>query len=95
MVLVNCSKRFIPFLTRGLTRTKSPKQIKEEADKIELPLFLILNGIPERMVDHATLDQLLILQEIVSRKKFSANRDSDANVIQTGVAHAFGSDDKN
>lgn len=81
-----------PFLRTGLTRTESPKQIKEEADKIELPLFLIMNGVPELMVENATLDQLSVLEECVIRKKASDKRVSDSYVTQIGVVRALGGD---
>ncbi|OFA10748.1 hypothetical protein LASUN_12980 [Lentilactobacillus sunkii] len=82
-----------PFCKRGLTRSITRKEMKTEADKLELPFFLVLNGVPERMVAHATANQLAILEELVYRKKFTGSA-PDSLSTQIGVAKAFGGDDK-
>ncbi|PAK60571.1 hypothetical protein B9K02_00385 [Lentilactobacillus kefiri] len=55
---------------------------------LELPFFLILNGVPEHMVVHADADQLALLQELVIRKKLSGEL-PDSLTTQAGVAKAL------
>lgn len=85
-----CTKKSVPFLQSGLTRNKNDLEIQKEADKLWLPFYLILNGVPENMVSMATTDQLRVLEELVTRKKTSEKYVSDTGVIQVGVARAFG-----
>ncbi|ORN23805.1 hypothetical protein [Lentilactobacillus parabuchneri] len=87
-VILRYTIKSFPFLRTGLTRNKSTREIKREADLLELPFFLILNGVPEHMVAHADADQLALLQELVIRKKLSGEL-PDSLTTQAGVAKAL------
>ena len=93
MVTMNCTMQFTPFLRTGLTRQKNDFEIKAEADQLELPFYLILNGVPERMVALATEDQLALLRELVVRKKTSDKTYSDMFSMQMAIGRAFGGKD--
>lgn len=81
----------IPFLATGLTRTLSKKEVDEQANELWLPMYLIMNGIPEKYVEHATKDGLSILEKIVVMKKTSSEVVSDAVTNKAGIGMAFGS----
>lgn len=56
---------------------------------MELPLTLIMAGIPIEVVDKATTDQLLVMQEVVNRHiKFGFQ--TNANSVTQGIGQAFG-----
>lgn len=65
------------------------RQIKHKADALEPQLRLVMHGIPIELVDHATADQLAVMQEIVNRdieERFKINSTATNN----GIATAFG-----
>lgn len=65
------------------------RQIKHKADALETQLRLVMHGVPLKLVDHATADQLAVMQEIVNRdieEQFKINSTATNN----GIATAFG-----
>lgn len=73
----------------GLTGKLSKKQIKRKADALERQLRLVTHGFPLELVDHATSDQLAVMEEIDRR-----NTENQIKLIQVatnnGIAMAFG-----
>lgn len=55
----------------------------------ERQLRLIMHGIPVKMVDHATADQLAVMEEIVNRDIESELKIKSA-ATSNGIATAFG-----
>lgn len=78
-----------PFLTEGLQVNFSKKQIEHKANIYERQLRLIMHGIPPKMVDHATADQLAVMEEIVNRDIESELKIQSA-ATTNGIATAFG-----
>lgn len=67
----------------------SQQQIKHQADMYERQLRLIMHGIPAKMVEHATADQLAVMEEIVNRDIESELKIKSA-ATANGIATAFG-----
>lgn len=65
------------------------QQIKHKADALESQLRLVMHGVPIELVDHATTDQLAVMQEIVSRDIEEQLKISSA-ATNNGIATAFG-----
>lgn len=78
---------------KGFQVSLNNRKIKHEADKLEPQLRLVLHGFPLELVDHATADQLAVMNEIL-------NRDLEDQLklvtiaINNGIATAFGAKDK-
>lgn len=81
--------RFFPFLTRESKVTYSRKQIKHKADALDSQLRLIIHGVPAELVDHATANQLAVMEEIVNRD-IETQLKIKAAATSNGIATAFG-----
>lgn len=64
-------------------------QIKRKADALERQLRLVMHGIPIELVDHATSDQLSVMEEIVNRDLESQFKIKEA-ATSNGIGIAFG-----
>lgn len=73
----------------GLTGKLSKKQIKRKADALERPLRLAMKGVPLELVDHATSDQLSVIEEVVNRIT-EENIKINSIATNNGLAMAFG-----
>lgn len=80
--------RFTHFLLNHCKIHLDDKEVDKQADYVEVPLRLMMHGVPRELVDRATPDQLRIMMNIV-------NRDTDqlGVFIANNVGHLFGSDD--
>lgn len=87
--LVKLLLRCLTFLAKHQKETLNKKQIKAKADSLELPVRLIMHGIPESWVDRATADQLMVLWEII-RRDDKNNFDITSYATANGVGLAFG-----
>lgn len=64
------------------------RKIKHKADALEPQLRLVMHGVPIELVDHATADQLAVMQEIVNRdieERFKINSTATNNGIATAL----------
>lgn len=64
------------------------RQIRHKADVLEPQLRLVMHGVPMELVDHATADQLAVMQEIVNRdieEQFKINSTATNNGIATAL----------
>lgn len=82
--------RFAHFLQNLCKIHLDDKEVEQQADYAEIPLRLLMHGVPRDLVETATPDQLRIMMNIV-------NRDTDQMgvFIANNVGHLFGSDDSN
>ena len=67
--------------------TYSQAQVKRKADALERQLRLVMHGVP--LVDHATGDQLLVMEEIVNRDIEIQYKIKEA-ATSNGIGIAFG-----
>lgn len=73
----------------GLRVTYNSKEIKRKADALESQLRLIIHGVPIELVEHATGNQLAVMEEIVNRdieNQFKLKEAATCN----GIELAFG-----
>lgn len=64
-------------------------QIEHKADALERQLRLVMHGVPIELVDHATGDQLSVMEEIVNRDLESQFKIKEA-ATSNGIGIAFG-----
>lgn len=88
-VFMKPPKLFWIFLLKNSRQKLGNREIERQADYVELPLRLIMHGIPERLVKNATPDQLLIMAKVVERDIESTSA-SRAN----NIGGLFGGSDK-
>lgn len=69
--------------------TYSQAQVKRKADALERQLRLVMHGVPLELVDHATGDQLLVMEEIVNRDIEFQYKIKEA-ATSNGIGIAFG-----
>ncbi|RVU70036.1 hypothetical protein EJK17_09750 [Lactobacillus xujianguonis] len=50
-----------------MSNNREKLEIKHKADALDLPVRLVMHGIPEDWISEATTKQLLVLWEIVKR----------------------------
>lgn len=81
--------RYFPFLTRESRVTYSRSEIKHKADALDSQLRLIMHGIPIELVEHATANQLAVMEEIVNRD-IETELKIKTVATSNGIATAFG-----
>lgn len=74
---------------QGLQGSYSQAKVKRKADALERQLRLVMHGIPLELVDHATSDQLSVMEEIVNRDLESQFKLKEA-ATSNGIGIAFG-----
>lgn len=79
------------FLQNGLTKHKTDKEIKRQADYLERPVLLLMHGFPAELVNNATVDELRVLEEIDARN-IKENVKFNSAAVAKGVAMLFGKD---
>lgn len=86
-VLAKLFKRFFNFLQSNLRGTLEEFQIEQRAKDpyIEIPVRLVMHGIPVSWVEKATMDQLLIFWKIMQN-----DQHSDEITYANGIGLAFG-----
>ena len=77
--------QFWIFLLKNSNTHLDQNQLEEQADYSEIPLRLIMHGVPEKLVKHATPDQLMIMLKIVTR-----DMDQQAIINANHISELFG-----
>ena len=76
----------------------TPKKISDLASDpaTQLPQRLVMHGVPESWINHATLDQLRVMWEVVKKdlkyQTYLTAKDQ-ARIMAKGIALAFGGED--
>ncbi|WP_240395079.1 hypothetical protein [Lactobacillus crispatus] len=76
----------------------TPKKISDLASDPAtcLPQRLVMHGVPESWINHATLDQLRVMWEVVKKdlkyQTYLTAKDQ-ARIMAKGIALAFGGED--
>lgn len=76
----------------------TPKKISDLASDSAtwLPQCLVMHGVPESWINHATLDQLRVMWEVVKKdlkyQTYLTAKDQ-ARIMAKGIALAFGGED--
>lgn len=83
MAMTKFVTKLLAFWQTCLTSNTNEAEIKEQADLIELPVRLMMHGVPPELVGHATAEQLQVLLEIYKR-------DQKDGLELKGTATAYG-----
>lgn len=89
--MMNFFNKVWNFLQKGLTDNLSKQEIKREADKIELPFFLITHGVPKDLINSSTIDEMRVYEELIQRQMIDKVK-IDSVSTQIGIVKAFGGD---
>lgn len=81
-------------MQKTLTSHLTEQEINDTADLVEIPLRLIMHGIPRDLVENATRDQIEVLWKVFERDQKEQMLVERAAVNQ-GVNASFGGDDHN